>query len=253
MFTVQRNESYQERVKRFRRGFTLIEILVVIAIIALLAAILFPVFARARENARRASCQSNLKQIGLAFHQYVQDYDDRYPTNLGANDSSNTTTNLPYGWADELDPYLKNTQVLQCPSEKYPANSNPTALILKQGYTDYAYNYDIFAPAGAYKSVHQAAFIYTASTIVLQDSLSGDNLASQAALSRHNYWEEVLDGTSDLKEPRHLEGNNWLFADGHVKWLEPGVVKGAWPGNLSYKCNGGANSPTGSNFTFCVK
>src|SRR5205809_4233116 len=65
--------------ERTRRAFTLIELLVVIAIIAILAAILFPVFSRARENARRASCQSNLKQIGLGFLQYAQDYDERLP------------------------------------------------------------------------------------------------------------------------------------------------------------------------------
>jgi prepilin-type N-terminal cleavage/methylation domain-containing protein len=65
---------------RKRTGFTLIELLVVIAIIAILAAILFPVFARARENARRASCQSNLKQIGLAVYQYTQDYDEKCPS-----------------------------------------------------------------------------------------------------------------------------------------------------------------------------
>ena len=66
-------------IKRSHLGFTLIELLVVIAIIAILAAILFPVFARARENARRASCMSNLKQIGLGLMQYTQDYDEKYP------------------------------------------------------------------------------------------------------------------------------------------------------------------------------
>src|SRR5471032_187855 len=71
------------------KGFTLIELLVVIAIIAILAAILFPVFARARENARRASCQSNLKQIGLGFQQYSQDYDERFPIALSSAGNAN--------------------------------------------------------------------------------------------------------------------------------------------------------------------
>src|SRR3954469_17430376 len=90
------------------RGFTLIELLVVIAIIAILAAILFPVFARARENARRAACQSNLKQIGLGIAQYTQDYDERLPGVGGQN-----TT---YSWRSRIDPYIKSTQIFLCPS-----------------------------------------------------------------------------------------------------------------------------------------
>src|SRR4029078_10876767 len=89
------------------RAFTLIELLVVIAIIALLAAILFPVFARARENARRSSCQSNLKQLGLVFAHYLQDYDERYPQYTSGSSSLVTAGAYPptIGWADALQPY----------------------------------------------------------------------------------------------------------------------------------------------------
>ena len=87
--------------KQHRRGFTLIELLVVIAIIAILAAILFPVFARARENARRASCQSNLKQLGLAIMQYVQDYDER-PMNGHSYDSATWGSGTATGRAQAL-------------------------------------------------------------------------------------------------------------------------------------------------------
>src|SRR5687768_11777068 len=89
-----------------RAGFTLIELLIVIAIIALLAAILFPVFARARENARRTSCQSNLKQIGLGIQQYTQDNDERFPP----EDTNDPTT---VGWALSTQPYTKSEQILQ--------------------------------------------------------------------------------------------------------------------------------------------
>jgi prepilin-type N-terminal cleavage/methylation domain-containing protein/prepilin-type processing-associated H-X9-DG protein len=95
-----------------RRGFTLIELLVVIAIIAILAAILFPVFARAREKARQASCQSNLKQLCLAAQMYGTDYDSRFvPWAYG------DATGKTLWWANIMQPYLKNEQVLFCPSE----------------------------------------------------------------------------------------------------------------------------------------
>ncbi len=94
------------------RGFTLIELLVVIAIIAILAAILFPVFAKAREKARQASCTSNLKQAGLAVMQYIQDYDERFPMVRSYNSSNGHY----YDWRMEIQPYMKNTKVLACPS-----------------------------------------------------------------------------------------------------------------------------------------
>jgi prepilin-type N-terminal cleavage/methylation domain-containing protein/prepilin-type processing-associated H-X9-DG protein len=98
-------EMYQTGRKR---GFTLIELLVVIAIIALLAAILFPVFARAREAAKKATCQSNLKQIGLAIIQYNQDYDQEYPSGAGGAAGS---------WVGQVQSYIKNLQVFNCPSD----------------------------------------------------------------------------------------------------------------------------------------
>lgn len=122
--------SLKQRPSSTRKGFTLIELLVVIAIISLLAAILFPVFARARENARRSSCQSNLRQIGLAILQYVQDNDEYTPKPYFHN-GPNTWTNpytwnsasfgedsgtVNYKWMDAVYPYIKSEQVFVCPS-----------------------------------------------------------------------------------------------------------------------------------------
>jgi prepilin-type N-terminal cleavage/methylation domain-containing protein/prepilin-type processing-associated H-X9-DG protein len=107
-----------------KNGFTLIELLVVMAIIGLLAAILFPVFARARENARRASCASNMKQLGLGILQYVQDYDERMPAAAfgddidagGNNDSKATDCAIGrYRWMDAIYPYVKSEQLFTCP------------------------------------------------------------------------------------------------------------------------------------------
>src|SRR5665213_297271 len=94
-----------------RRGFTLIELLVVIAIIAILAAILFPVFAKVREKARQTSCLSNMKQLGLAFAQYNEDYDEKQPNGTWWSYSSGA------GWDGEIYPYVKSVNVFLCPDD----------------------------------------------------------------------------------------------------------------------------------------
>ena len=99
-----------------KQGFTLIELLVVIAIIAILAAILFPVFARVRENARRSACQSNLKQIGLGLAQYVQDNDERLP-GVGID-------NAAISWKTRIFSYINNKQVFVCPSTGYKSSTS---------------------------------------------------------------------------------------------------------------------------------
>ena len=108
-------------MRKRHHGFTLIELLVVIAIIAILAAILMPVFAQAREKARQAGCQSNLKQIGMAFRMYVQDYDERFPANSPPGSPSNYHIVYAGSWngwiSNLLQPYEKNYQIYVCPSK----------------------------------------------------------------------------------------------------------------------------------------
>ena len=111
----------QTNTQKTRSAFTLIELLVVIAIIAILAAILFPVFARARENARRSSCQSNLKQIGLGIIQYNQDYDEKFPLAL--------YDNYQGAWPLTIQPYIKSVQVFQCPSDPDAGQPSPSTVV----------------------------------------------------------------------------------------------------------------------------
>ncbi|RYG54847.1 DUF1559 domain-containing protein, partial [bacterium] len=159
-----------------RRAFTLIELLVVIAIIAILAAILFPVFGRARENARRSSCQSNLKQIGLGIMQYTQDYDENFPLSLSLSNS--VTSNPPVGWADSIQPYLKSTQIYQCPSDSVAPGTDPTLA----GYTDYWYNCNLSSPAEAASpynvSVNIAALANSPLTIMVGDGVGENGTAA---------------------------------------------------------------------------
>ena len=133
------------------KAFTLIELLVVIAIIALLGSILFPVFSRARENARRASCASNLKQLGLGLFQYSQDYDEQFPLGLGYF-LIPTNPGVDYfpgdGWASQIMPYVKNTQIFDCPSD--PTVATSAGLPISYAYNSiFTYPRNIGDPQGS--------------------------------------------------------------------------------------------------------
>lgn len=215
--------------RKARNAFTLIELLVVIAIIAILAAILFPVFARARENARRASCQSNEKQIGLSIAQYLQDYDGRYST-WKKTGCSGGTPNTPTGtvatWVDALMPYTKSTQIFLCPS-------NNNASVQVDAIFDYfpgAYNGNpygnsngdgLFGPdnngcSGAFApGLSEAAVLSPTQTIALSELAPNTdyNDVSDNYSPPGGYLSRLFD--------RHLGTSNYLFADGHVKALQP--------------------------------
>jgi prepilin-type N-terminal cleavage/methylation domain-containing protein/prepilin-type processing-associated H-X9-DG protein len=218
-----------------RRAFTLIELLVVIAIIAILAAILFTVFARARENARRASCQSNLKQIGLGIMQYAQDYDEKFPLWLADTNDNGYRDGAEQGWAMLIQPYVKSTQILQCPSDStaIPANGADGA-----GFSDYASNlYDINLQTG------MVGLIAPTQTVLALDFYPYDSSSTMFGVFA---W--TPSSTADYYH-RHLDGLNFLFADGHVKWLKPEMVKG----RTSDPCgSGNPGSPLSTAYTFCA-
>jgi prepilin-type N-terminal cleavage/methylation domain-containing protein/prepilin-type processing-associated H-X9-DG protein len=207
-----------------RHGFTLIELLVVIAIIAILAAILFPAFAKARESARRASCSSNLKQIGLGFMQYTQEYDEMLP---GATDGPGTAGENQWGgWMfyskfgrpatfvpsnGSIYPYIKSSQLFVCPSDSLGS----------QAGNSYAINSCVVAkdraavdPFRFRPGLALATFQETSQWMLLSEE-GGD---TPGADTTDDGYIKVQNNANKLAT-RHFEGSNVLFLDGHVKYF----------------------------------
>lgn len=221
-------------MKRAQGGFTLIELLVVIAIISILAAILFPVFARARENARRASCMSNLKQIGLGVMMYTQDYDERLPSAYSGKSSPYTIADM---WMGELGPYIKNPQLLFCQSDKaldssYADSSGATFTNrnvywwmngVSYGWNFIGLTYQACSPAKYGCGGVSLASLDNVSQIVMLADNGGKspNTLTQYVMDCTN----MPDGTSaSAPTAVHFDGGNFAFADGHVKWSKlPGA------------------------------
>ena len=185
-----------------RRGFTLIELLVVIAIIAILAAILFPVFAKAREKARQTSCLSNLKQLGLATLQYVQDYDEVLPH----HQRSGRTITVQ----SQIQPYLKNEQIWVCPSESaayYYYWDNPTGTGAMTGIKgSYGWNLRLGSVGiGPSVGVKSLGSLNTPS----ETGMWADCQTTLTHLQDNNYYRTWA---------RHNDGGNMCYVDGHAKW-----------------------------------
>ena len=207
--------GFTGKVNSKNSGFTLIELLVVIAIIAILAAILFPAFARARENARRASCQSNLKQIALGFAQYSQDYDEKMPQNATDNNTGDGHT----GWAYTIQPYLKSWQLFYCPSmsSQYVVN-----------HVNYSYNqYLGQTDAGVVSGRNLSEVQNSALTVLALDTAEVygdfDDHGCGAAITCAAYTPGLAEfeyAAAYNTTKRHLDGQNFAFVDGHVKWYK---------------------------------
>lgn len=214
-----------------RRGFTLIELLVVIAIIAILAAILFPVFAKAREKARQSSCLSNLKQIGLGFMQYAQDYDETMPTDWVDPSMTNNFGNR-YSWRAMLTPYIKNTQIFSCPSASYnyagalAGLCQPGEGLIAGGYGDNTVHYNGAAPHPPGTTYCKLGNIgMPAQLIVCGDSSGGHQISFAADTLGFVRNVSALPANPDLGSVRHNDGANYAFADGHAKWYKPTAIE----------------------------
>jgi len=222
-----------KRGLRLPRGFTLIELLVVIAIIAILAAILFPVFAQAREAARKASCQSNLKQLGNAIKMYSQDFDEHLVGGGGINPpwgsdgSWNPTTHLQsQQWQWVIQPYVKNWAVYKCPSDPRTMDENPISYCIN--------NIALNDSSGKACGTSDARIQFPADCVMLAeggnggDTHDGDTPNTMAVraggdLTLWNHWNRIAHSNSGWNWsdnlPRHGDGNNVLYVDGHVKYM----------------------------------
>jgi prepilin-type N-terminal cleavage/methylation domain-containing protein/prepilin-type processing-associated H-X9-DG protein len=257
--------------KRSRFAFTLIELLVVIAIIAILAAILFPVFSQAREKARQSNCLSNYRNVGMGVLQYSQDYDELYPNGevpafmaqgyfyflppeLDGDDPYD-----PAFWINTTFPYIKNAQVHECPSSP-PFDIGVRDYLMQfpmQGKPEYHFAYTINVCLG---NLSQAAVIAPARVMMLIEPWSISFMwgtgnqpliinatsggypfnASATDMRRYirwgNWWRR------DYKCP-HLSGENYAYADGHVKWVKAGATTSFWsvePGGVDPNYPNGA-------------
>ncbi|MEO7715264.1 MAG: DUF1559 domain-containing protein [Capsulimonas sp.] len=234
-------------------GFTLIELLVVIAIIAILAAILFPVFAKAREKARQVSCLSNMKQCGIAVTQYVQDSDEAFPQGTSNYNQGGT------GWAGQIMPYIKSAAVFKCPDD--PAVGRVSSYAINENMQIHTGAYD---GTGSNIGISIAQLNAPAKTVFLCEVANDagydialstpDNPESGSSAARGigggydpsggaaipacpgsglQYATGYLGGrTGDChfqaQNGRHTDGSNYLLADLHAKWLRSNAVSGGY-------------------------
>ena len=243
-----RTSSLRNRT-RLHPGFTLIELLVVIAIVAILAAILFPVFAQAREKARQVSCLSNTKQLALATMQYVQDYDEVFP--------SGNQYGAGKGWGGQIFPYIKSVDTYRCPDDSTKTTFwIGTYYVLSYGYNraltilpnDTPQRCSLATLRAPSKSVEFFEIINNDARIDVpteSDSCTGfgnmafDGYGTNAAINNNQCLADtgymgnppvISDPTSVTHEAsyrpegRHQGGSNFVLSDGHAKWFRPGQV-----------------------------
>ncbi|HZO87639.1 MAG TPA: prepilin-type N-terminal cleavage/methylation domain-containing protein [Chthonomonadaceae bacterium] len=226
--------------RNFQTGFTLIELLVVIAIIAILAAILFPVFSQAREKVRGASCLSNVEQLSKAYLMYLQDFDEKFPPHVTERTAPPGTPDTPearapFSYKTKLQPYVKNDQVFRCPS----APAWPAPGPRKWFTTDYGNNhneanlpganqqewYQANPDFGFNETTPLASIAFPARFILLGDAGRASGLPSRGGMYPQPWAFDDSNLPDNLQQSRflarHQGGGNIAYADGHAKWKRP--------------------------------
>lgn len=226
-----KNVQRRARMRRAPRGFSLVELLTVLSILYILAALLFPVFARVRENARRASCTSNLRQIGMAMVQYSQDYDERLP--LYSQGSGYAGFLGYYGgdgprWTDEIFPYVKTTQIFDCPSGRLHMKKYAGG----QYFDIETYSYGFNTPSSplppdsdfGVAGRHLAELLNPSGTIMVADDSGIDESCGRVipdSLDTLDSLSLKIDGvrhTGAWLQDYSNQAFNAVYADGHAKW-----------------------------------
>jgi prepilin-type N-terminal cleavage/methylation domain-containing protein/prepilin-type processing-associated H-X9-DG protein len=242
------------------RGFTLIELLVVIAIIAILAAILFPVFAKVREKARQISCASNLKQLSLGVIQYVNDYDQTYPAPPPIVTAPASSGNPQYcGWAGRVYPYIKSTAVYKCPDDPTAPNANllPVSYCINKNLLalvssttpNPASDASLNAPSSTVLFVEMQGNVADMTNPNEANSADGNMTGSPqdmtAAPSLAKYVTGAYPGGPAIfgLNPVHTNGANYAACDGHVKWFTANHLSGR-ANNTSACTAGGVQDAT---------
>lgn len=255
-------------MRRLRYGFTLIEMLVVLAIVALLAAVLFPVFSHVREKGRQAACASNLHQLGLALSAYTIDYDEQFPTSKIA---AVNTTNI--AWAGQVYPHVQNTGVFRCPTDdtasanlpvvSYGLNLNLAAASSLAALAAPARTVLLFEVSGDTAQITDYAEGQANGSNPPQTSSAGNGLngallnltgSGSVRIDGAVYATGLMDNRGDgsllpfnqypEQDGRHSGGSNFLAADGHVAWQRGSEVSAG----LSALASTDAQATTGCGF-----
>jgi prepilin-type N-terminal cleavage/methylation domain-containing protein/prepilin-type processing-associated H-X9-DG protein len=210
------NLSNKGQGMRRRTGFTLIEILVVIAIIAILAGLLFSAMGRVRENGRKGACISNLKQLGIAVSLYIQPYDETMPLRYADFEPANNQFdpgNGEKGWAQTLQPFIQNTQVFGCPSAGTGITSDPNT-----SFVDYAYNNALAYQSPSIQSRTLADIKSPELTILFLETPPGNAANARPTNLNQSGLITGANALTDTALARHNNGSCFVFVDGHAKW-----------------------------------